>query len=265
MSKEVLRLASQGSLEEKLVELKVTLAKLLSERDHLIIHICKNIEMDFMIKIGRFEYDAYQAQCDYLRTKRKCELLQAAKNRQEKVDIDSIERLLDDEFQEYMKRLNQQFEEIAKALERQQLPDLSEEVSKQIKSYYRQIIKQLHPDLHPDISEEELKLFHAAVAAYESADLGTIRMIYELIEDRNVEDKIDSHVLLKKRIEQLEEQITALKKEIETIKCEYPYSYKDLLQNEDWVSARQEQLKNVKADFIKAKEIYEKRIKELLS
>lgn len=264
MSESIIRLASQGSLEEELAELKVQLAALLSERDDLLLHVCKNIEMDFMLKIGRLEYEAFQAQCDYLRVKRKCEMLQALKNRQEKPDLDEIERLLDEELKEYMERLKLQFEEIAKAIERSQYTDLTEDEAKEIKQYYRQIIKWLHPDLHPNISDEELKLFHAAVAAYEAADLETVRMIYELLADRTEDETLSSHTLLKKRIEQLKMQIQQLEEQFEDIKSNYPYIYKDLLQDEKWVAERQEMLKNAKADFVKAKETYEKRIKELL-
>ena len=264
MSESIIRLASQGSLEEELAALKAKLVALLSERDDLLLHICKNIEMDFMLKIGRLEYEAFQAQCDYLRAKRKCEMLQALKNRQETIDLESIERLLDEELKEYMERLNQQFEEIAKAIERSQYATLTENETKELKQYYRQIIKILHPDLHPDISEEELKLFHAAVAAYEAADLDTVRMIYELLADRAEDESLSSHTLLKKRIEQLKMQIQQIEEQIENIKSQYPYVYKDLLQDDKWVSEHQEMLRNAKADFIKAKETYEKRIEELL-
>ncbi|MGT2682253.1 hypothetical protein [Streptococcus porci] len=264
MSEAIIRLASQGSLEEELAELKVHLAALLSERDDLLLHVCKNIEMDFMLKIGRLEYEVFQAQCDYLRAKRKCELLQASKNRQETVYLYEIERLLDEELKEYMERLKVQFEEIAKAIERSQYTALTEDETKELKHYYRQIIKWLHPDLHPDISAEELKLFHAALAAYEAADLETVRMIYDLLVDRGNGETLGSHTLLKKRIEQLKVQIQQLEAQIEDIKSNYPYIYKDLLQDEKWVAERQEMLKNAKADFVIVKETYEKRIKELL-
>lgn len=265
MSEAIIQLASKGSLEEELAELKVQLATLLSERDDLLLHICKNIEMEFMLKIGRLEYEAFQAQCNYLRVKRKCEMLQALKNRQETIDLDEIERLLDEELREYMDRLKLQFEELTKAIERSQYTALTEDETKELKQCYRQIIKWLHPDLHPDISDEELKLFHVAVAAYEVADLETVRMIYELLVDRAEDETFTSHTLLKKRIEQLKAQIHQLEEQLEDIKFDYPYIYKDLLQDEKWVAERQKMLKNAKADFVKAKAAYEKRIKELLS
>ncbi|MTB64240.1 hypothetical protein GGG87_04375 [Streptococcus sp. zg-86] len=264
MSEAIIRLASQGRLEEELAELKVRLAVLLSERDDLLLHICKNIEMDFLLKIGRLEYEAFQAQCDYLRAKRKCEMLQAMKNRQEKVDLDAIEYLLDEEFREYLAQLSQQFEEIARAIERSQSSVLTEEETKDLKKYYHQIVKWLHPDLHPDISDEELKLFHTAVVAYEAADIETIRMIYDLLADRADDDRVSSHALLKKRLVQLATQIQQLEEQIEEIKSQYPYRYKDLLQDEKWVLERQGIVKKAKIDFLHAKEMYEKRIKELL-
>lgn len=78
----------------------------------------KNIETNYMLKLGGLEYKAYEAQCEALRLKRKPELIQAKKNRWEKIILSMIDAILDAEFAEYRAKLNEQIEKMNDALER---------------------------------------------------------------------------------------------------------------------------------------------------
>ena len=71
-------------LKSEVEKMRTELSMLLLERDELQFVICKNIETEYMLKLGSIEYRAYEAQCAALRLKRKIELIQAKKNRQEK-------------------------------------------------------------------------------------------------------------------------------------------------------------------------------------
>ncbi|NLK70995.1 MAG: hypothetical protein GX286_06110, partial [Clostridiales bacterium] len=92
-------------LKKEVEKMRIELSMLLLERDELQFVICKNIETEYMLKLGSIEYKAYEAQCAALRLKRKIELIQAKKNRQEKIIISAIEETLDSEFAEYKKQL----------------------------------------------------------------------------------------------------------------------------------------------------------------
>ncbi|MFR6448382.1 MAG: hypothetical protein ACLUN8_00920 [Peptoniphilus grossensis] len=72
---------------EKIQELKKTLENLVFERDNLKFVICENIKTAYMLSFGSLEYRLYKAYCHYLRLKRKRDMIQAKKNRQE---IDKI-------------------------------------------------------------------------------------------------------------------------------------------------------------------------------
>jgi hypothetical protein len=56
---------------EKLTEdiqiLQDEINALVLDRDNLLYHICKNIETEYMLKIGALEYKVYEAQCNILR------------------------------------------------------------------------------------------------------------------------------------------------------------------------------------------------------
>ncbi len=83
---------------------------LVLERDDLLHHECRNIEMAYMLAVGGLEYRAYETECAILRLKRKLELIRAKRNRQEKVVLSGIEEVLDADFAEYRARLNEQIE-----------------------------------------------------------------------------------------------------------------------------------------------------------
>ena len=81
---------------------------LLLERDELRFVICKNIETAYMLALGSLEYKAFELNCNVLRIKRKIDLIQAKKNRQEKIALSAIDKLLDKEFAGFQCQLNEQ-------------------------------------------------------------------------------------------------------------------------------------------------------------
>ena len=76
---------------EKIRRLKEDLEALLLEREHLRSVVCVNIQREYTLVFGGLEYQIYKASCDYLRLRRKKELIQAKKNRQESIKIGNIE------------------------------------------------------------------------------------------------------------------------------------------------------------------------------
>lgn len=53
-------------LKNEAEKMRTELSMLLLERDELQFVICKNIETEYMLKLGRIEYKAYEAQCAVL-------------------------------------------------------------------------------------------------------------------------------------------------------------------------------------------------------
>ena len=99
-------------LQTEIEMLRTELSMLVLERDDLWYMECKNIEMIYMLEIGGLEYKAYEAQCTYLRLKRKVNLIQARINRQEAINLEEIDKVLDVEFEEYQEKLNDQIDKI---------------------------------------------------------------------------------------------------------------------------------------------------------
>jgi len=74
-------------LKTEVEKLRTELSMFVLERDNLLYQECKNIEMAYMLSVGALEYKAYEIECAILRLKRKVELIQAKKNRQENCSL----------------------------------------------------------------------------------------------------------------------------------------------------------------------------------
>lgn len=153
-------------LKKQIRELKEHIADLMLQRDELRFVICENIKTEYMLTIGQLEYKVYQAYCQYLRLRRKKEMMQACKNRKQPIRIDEIERTLNVEFLEYQQKLDEKIREMKEALNRSKMDLLSPEKTSEIKKKYHMIVKQLHPDLHPSLSDAKKELFYQATEAF---------------------------------------------------------------------------------------------------
>ena len=230
-------------LKTEVEKLRTELTMLVLERDDLLLQECRNIEMAYMLSVGALEYKAYEIECAILRIKRKAELIQAKKNRQEKVNLEEIETALDEEFAEYMEKLEEQMGRMNEALNRSKGKMLTEKETLEMKKLYRIIVKELHPDLHPDISEEKLELFYNAVMAYENGDLARMKIICLMAEDPALPDPgEDKLAFFMAERERLAELLQSVKADIEQIKSEYPYTMKELVNSPEKTKERKAEL-----------------------
>lgn len=252
-------------LKNETEKMRTELSMLLSECDELQFVICKNIETEYMLKLGGIEYKAYEAQCTALRLKRKIELIQAKKNRQEKIIISALEEALDNEFAEYQKQLNEQIDKMNDALKRSKSEVLSDEDSKELKKLYRKIVKVLHPDINPDVTKAQVQLFDNAVTAYKSGDLGTLRIINEMVGNNPLpEQHKDAMTQLAQEKERLQGLLKSITESIEKIKTEYPYTMKAILEDEEKTEQKKRELEGVLEDYNELIRAYKAKIEEML-
>ena len=218
-----------------------------------------------MLKLGSIEYKAYEAQCAALRLKRKIELIQAKKNRQEKVIISAIEETLDTEFAEYQKQLDEQINKMNDALKRSKAEVLTDEENKKLKKLYRKIVKALHPDINPDVSQAQVQLFDNAVSAYKNGDLGTLRIIGEMVGNNPLsEQHKDAMTQLVEERERLQGLLKSIRESIDNIKSEYPYTMKDILEDTEKTEQKKQKLENVLEQYNELISIYKAKIEEMI-
>lgn len=252
-------------LKNEVEKMRTELSMLLLERDELQFVICKNIETEYMLKLGSIEYKAYEAQCAALRLKRKIELIQAKKNRQEKVIVSAIEETLDSEFAEYQKQLNEQIDKMNDALKRSKAEVLSDEDNKKLKKLYRKIVKALHPDINPDVSQAQVQLFDNAVQAYKNGDLNTLKIIGEMVGNSPLpEQHKNALTQLNEEKERLQHLLKAIRDSIEQIKSEYPYTMKEIIEDEEQTEQKKKELENILSQYNELISIYKAKIEEMI-
>lgn len=253
-------------LKDDVEKLRTEFSMLVLERDELLYQECKSIEMAYMLSVGALEYKAYEIECAVLRLKRKIELIQAKKNRQEKIFLFKIEAILDEEFAEFKEKLNEQIGKMNKALERSKEKILTELEKRELKRLYRAIVKALHPDMHPGLSNEKLRLFHHALETYENGDLEGLRIIGTMVSEPILPDeKSDGTVaFLIREKDRLTKIIQSIKLRIKKIKSEYPYTMKPIVQSPEKIEERKSELKEKINSLKEVLSAYTRRIEEML-
>ena len=251
-------------LKIEVEKLRTELSMLVLERDELLYVECKNIEMQYMLKLGALEYKVYETQCAVLRMKRKLELIQAKRNRQEKIVMEKIEKVLDDEFAEFQEKLEEQLVKMNAAIDRNHAKILSEKDTKELKQLYRRVVKTLHPDLNPDLSEEKQQLFFRAVNAYENGDLNPLCIIDETISSPVLPEMEQNAITsLRHERDRLIPLLSNIKDRIAKIKSEYPYTVKEIVQDEERVEQSRNQLEALLNQYQGAITYYKAKIREM--
>ena len=251
--------------KEKVDRLRTELSMLLLERDELEFVICKNIESAYYLKLGTIEYKAYETECAALRLKRMVELVQTRINRQEKVIIADVERVLDEEFAEYQRKLNRQIEKMNEALERSRSRILTDAEAEELKKLYRSIVKRLHPDVNPNVTQAQLRLLTNAISAYKNGDLAAMRIIAAMVAEPVLPDRArEAMHMLTEESRRLETMLSSVRVQIADIKSRFPYTVKDIVEDPQKEQQRREEIESALAQYQELIKKYKARLAEML-
>jgi len=156
-------------------------ASLLTEVEDLIQPVKPDLLALYQTKIGVGELRLFQAQFDVARLRRQIELAQGSINRGERPDLIAIECAFEQEFQEWMTKLEETGRRIQEAKERLKHL-LSPEEGRELKKLHCALVKRLHPDVNPNGTEDQRRLWLRAQSAYEAGDLPELRALSLLAE-----------------------------------------------------------------------------------
>ncbi|MBP6964640.1 MAG: hypothetical protein KBC96_09565 [Armatimonadetes bacterium] len=227
-------------MSEECARRRQELAELFEEYEYLNKTLIPNIEATYLTVIGTLQYELLQVQIRVRRLRRKCELIQAALNRGEPVDIGAIENQLDLEFQEWMLRLQSSYADLRYA-ELRLSHLMTEEESEEFRSLFRRLVKKLHPDVNPDQSEAAKNLWLQVQAAYENGDLEQLRALALLAEDIPEDYTLpDSLNLMRDKLSSLMDKILMMRERLEKLRGHPLLQMEDKLNDRDWVSSQQE-------------------------
>lgn len=117
----------------------------------------------------------------------------------------------------------------------------------ELKRLYRQIVKRLHPDVHPNPTDREKDLLNRANEAYKAGDLDEMRRIWEELagteqEEEYFDDTEEGRAQLRELIKKLRKRCEALEAEIRHIKTTFPYTIKILLDDDQALEMKHQEL-----------------------
>ena len=207
----------------------------------------KNLETEYMMKIGRKEYELYSLHISIMQIRRKIAAHQAAINDGSSITEEEIEQIIAKEFSEYKRVLEEHQKAVQKAEEHFGAPKMTVVEHEKLMKLYKGLIKKLHPDIHPNLPPAAANLLKSVIDAYKSADLAELELINDMVNDilkgKDVDLEIHNSLeLMQKQIENLKQKISDLKNNMKLLGKKIPYRYKKLLDDSSAVLAKRKEL-----------------------
>ena len=244
------KLAFSPEFEKAKWELQAAREKytsLVEHYTHLISVVGPNLETDYMLKLGKKEYELFACQIEILRLKREISLFQAARNRGETILPEQVQRVLEKEFAEYQAKLQEQQQKLEIAERRFSARPFTQEETKAFKKLYHDLVRQLHPDLNPDLPADAAVLWEQILAAYKYNDWDELFLLADMVHERlsgkkDYVESIDSLTLLRNELEKIRKKTADLEQQIAETGTRIPFSYEALLDDPAAVKRKRQEL-----------------------
>ena len=237
-------------LKEEYERLQLEYAALVAERDELENSEGPRLTALYMEAVGQLQYEVLVLRYEIALLKQKRDLLQAYKNRGEKADLNYVDEQVEATAKTYNENIQREEEKIKQAkayIEEQKEEEKKnqENEKRELRDLYRKSVHRLHPDLHPEQTEWEKELFLKVQDAYEKGDLEKLRELAQQLEAGMPADAVNNETTeeWEERVNQLKEEIAKIREEIEKILQEFPFTYRERLNNPEWIAQTQDMLR----------------------
>ena len=237
-------------LKEEYERLQLEYAALVAERDELENSEGPRLTALYMEAVGQLQYEVLVLRYEIALLKQKRDLLQAYKNRGEKADLNYVDEQVEATAKTYNENIQREEEKIKQAkayIEEQKEEEKKnqEDDKHELRDLYRKLVHRLHPDLHPEQTEWEKELFLKVQDAYEKGDLEKLRELAQQLEAGMPADAVNNETTeeWEERVNQLKEEIAKIREEIEKILQEFPFTYRERLNNPEWIAQTQDMLR----------------------
>lgn len=195
-----------------------------------------NLEATYLLKIGSKKLELLNLQAEVSGLKFKMEILQAAINRKETVDLDAIDARIEEMLIAYYQKIQIESEQLRAAQNRLSSLMTAEESAETKKLYYALALK-LHPDTNPQQSAEDMEMWHIVASAYLLGDTQTLKNLAAVVENRKLKsEKIPDYDTAVREIELFQLKNAGLLKRISEIKQEFPFTISGKLEDDLWIA-----------------------------
>ena len=212
--------------------LRINVAKVLAHRDALKYHICRYIELDYMLKVGALEYKQFLIENKVEKAKRMLHYLQ-----DENAKPEDLPELIRKEFEEKDQKAKDMGESINNAIDMSLERIPTEDEITELNSHYLVLLRDYSPEINIKNSDEEKEMFDDIQKAYILCDLKTIKKYEKSKKEELFFDELEEY---KKEKVRLNELLSNTNKEIAKIKNTFPYTEKLSIQDENLFRRRKE-------------------------
>ena len=210
---------------------------LILQRDRLEKE-AEQYRMEYFRQFGELIADVFQVRIDCIALKKSISFCQMKINAGEEIDPISMQEYIDANMVAYKDQLQDLLAQVKAGKSMEPISRLDVE---EIKKIYRRVAKRLHPDICPLTAEdpELMELFQRVLIAYRTNDLKAIREAETLI-NRYLKELGEEPLPME--IYDLPEKISDLETEIANLVNTEPYAYRALLEDDDAVEKRHQEL-----------------------
>lgn len=162
-------------LEKEVIAIKYALLVALEKRDQLLYIEAPALRESYMQKIGIYEEQVLKAELELTLVEKKKQLIQTALNRREPLDLEAIEKQLEEERKQQLENLNENYKkDYVKS-------NLSEDERNGLQKLYKEIVQDFHPEVHKELTAFQKKLYERAVVSYQKQQLEELRLVHEML------------------------------------------------------------------------------------
>jgi len=227
--------------------IKEQVANQLEVYTHLVEVVGPNLKSNYMMLVGQLEHRVFELKTEINRWKRRFTLRQQALNRGERPDYMGIEAELDKEFADYLQQIKEHLDELKQASLHYHAGRLSEDEAAEIRYAYLNAVKKLHPDLNPNLPGSAADLWNQIQSAYGEQDWDQFRFLVGLVDNvvsgtAEFDASKDGFAALREAIGKMRERSREIEERTAKLKLTVPFTYEVLLEDEDLVLSRQNQL-----------------------
>lgn len=216
----------------------------------------ENYHVEFIRVFGDLITESFSLKVECIRKKKMIAYCQRMVNQGKEINKNSLTTFIEREMAEYRAELDAMLDEVKAAKEAE---EISPRELKKIKGIYYKLVKLMHPDIHPELEDDEtLKdWWQRIMLAYRYNDLTGLEELDVLVRDYLVKlGKGEARA----EIDNIDEKIAKVEKEIEKIITTNPYLYKLLLSDRQEV----ERMKQSYRDEIESYTTYSAQLQEVL-
>lgn len=243
-------------------DLKDQIANLIVERDMLVNYLCKDLEIDYMLKIGSLEYKLIVAENNYQKNLKKMEMIREKQEQNKAININSIEKKIKEEFKKQTKVEQNMLESLDFAIEMSSLELFDYDMVEEMNADYFKLQKLYNPIFDLDNSEEKNKMYQKIEKYYQK---GNHKKIQKMAEKYDPDEIFQDEILnLKKIREKYIEILKNYKKQIRKIKNGFPYNQRRILDDENLYRRKKENINKKIIDINIENKKIEKKINAIL-